>query len=241
MEKLLAASSCAIGLGLALAVLLVPPASGQMGGGGQGKRGGSNHAGPNRGTPNEAPEQKGPGPEEHDAIDLFSRLCVSTRGDRDRVVSIIGDGDSTVEKMDPPLLRGLENGVSGGVGWIIHMPLGEKLLVEFPPGGACIVRAPRINPAQLEGAFQNLLDQYGSSDSFKVHRLESQTKTVEAEHRPGDDQGRPKEKLKYHLSVFDMTLPDTGKVAELGLATTDAKSVSIQATLSFQILPGKQP
>jgi hypothetical protein len=34
-------------------------------------------------------------------------------------------------------------------------------------------------------------------------------------------------------------LPDTGNIAELRLATTDAKSASIQATLSFQVLPGK--
>src|SRR6185437_13574659 len=51
-------------------------------------------------------------PEAYDSIDLYSRLCVSTRGDRARAVAIIGNGDSAIEPMDAPLLRGMENGRS---------------------------------------------------------------------------------------------------------------------------------
>ena len=225
-----------LGLCLALAVLIAMPASAQMGG--QGRRG-SHESGPNQGDSDDSTARKALGAEEHDAIDLYSRLCVSTRGDRARVTGIIGEGDSAVEKMEPPVLRGLENGASGGVGWIIRMPLGEKLLMEFPPGGACIVRAPRIDPAQLEGAFQNLLDQYGASDQFKVRRVGDETKTVDTDGRPVDSRAKTKDKLKYHFVLYKMTLPDTDNIAELGLATTDSRSVSIQATLSFQVLPPK--
>jgi hypothetical protein len=224
-------------LGLSLVTFAALPATAQMGG--QGRRGGSRDTAPNGGAMNDSPGQRGLGPEEHDAIDLFSRLCVSTRGDRAAATAIIGDGDSAVEKMDAPVLRGLENGASGGVGWIIRMPLGEKLLTEFPPGGACIVRAPRVNPAQLEGAFQNLLDQYGASGQFKVRRVGDQVKVIDADVRSADNQGKTSEKLKYHFVVYNMTLPDTGNVAELGVATTESRAVSIQATLSFEILPDK--
>src|SRR5690349_17374444 len=63
-------------------------------------------------------------PQAYDAIDLYSRLCVSTRGNKERAVAIVGNGDSAIETMDASLLRGLENGQSGGLGWIIRMPLG---------------------------------------------------------------------------------------------------------------------
>jgi hypothetical protein len=207
--------------------------------GGQGRRGGSNQAAPNRGSSNESTERKALGTEEHDAIDLYSRLCVSTRGDRARGTAIIGNDDSAVEKMDAPLLRGLENGASGGVGWIIRMPLGEKLLTDFPLSGACIVRAPKVDPAQMEGAFQNLLDQYGANGQFKVRRVGDQVKTVDADGRPAGNPIKSNEKQKFHLLTYDMTLPDTGNIAELRLATTNEKSASIQAILSFEVLPGK--
>src|SRR5579859_974713 len=109
-------------------------------------------------------------PEAYDAIDLYSRLCVSTRGDRTRAQTIVGEGDSAIETMDAPLLRGLENGKSGGVGWIIRMPLGDRIILEFPPDGTCIVRAPRVKSSEMENAFRNLLDQFAASGQFTVRR-----------------------------------------------------------------------
>jgi len=174
-------------------------------------------------------------PESHDAIDLYSRLCVSTRGDRDSAARIIGEGDSAIEKMDQRLLLGLENGQPGGVGWIIRMPLGEKLLVEFSGSGTCIVRAPRIDSGQLEDAFRVLLDQYGASGRFKVHREGDQTKAIDTEVKQDDDKATTMQKVKYHFLAYTMILPDTGQTAELGLATTDSRSVSFQGTLSFTL------
>ncbi len=118
-------------------------------------------------------------PEAYDAIDLYSRLCVSTRGDRARATAIVGDGDTAIEKMDEPLLRGMENGKSGGIGWIIRMPLGDRILLEFPPDGGCIVRAPRVKTSEMESAFRNLLDQFSASGQFTVHRVADQTKTID--------------------------------------------------------------
>ncbi len=91
-------------------------------------------------------------PQAYDAIDLFSRICVSTHGDRAQTEGIVGDGDAAIEKMEPALVRGLENGAEGGIGWIISMPLGDKILLELPATGGCLVRAPRVNTAQLEVA-----------------------------------------------------------------------------------------
>jgi hypothetical protein len=217
---------------------------GQGGMGGRGGQGGAHGGNPLIGPPSDGP--RGLDPEAHDAIDLFSHLCVSTRGDRNRVVSIVGDGDTAIEKMDEPLLRGLENGKSGGLGWIVRMPLGEKLLVDLPADGACLVRAPRVDPAALESAFHALLDQFAASGQFTVRREGDQTQVIGPDGKPSNDtlssgsggDGRGPgvdNRLRYHLMVYRMQLPDTGKAAELGLATTASRSVSIQATLSFEI------
>jgi hypothetical protein len=159
--------------------------------------------------------------EAHDATELFSHLCVTTRGDRARAMQIIGDGDSAIEKLDDKALLELQGGKPGGVGWTIRMPLGEKLLVEFTPRGTCIVRAPRVNPASLEMALLNLLDEISASGQFKVRRLDDDTKTIN--------------KMKYHFVTYGVRLPDTGETAEIGVATTDAKSGVIQGTLTYEV------
>jgi hypothetical protein len=214
-------------VGLILAVSISIGAQAQMGG----HRGTANNHDP-LANPNPGPKVEDP--ESHDAIDLFSHLCVSTYGDFDRAKGIIGEGDSAVEKMEPPLLRGLEDGKSGGAGWIIRMPLGEKLLLDFPPDGACVVRAPRVNAAQIETAFRNLLDQYGASGTFKIKREGEQTKTVDAELKHQEGETPAKEKVKFHILTYSMILPDSGKSVVLGLATTDSKSIPIQAILTFE-------
>jgi hypothetical protein len=254
----------ALRLGLALGLILAMAADGgamaQLGGqgsggfGGGGGRRGQQGANPNA-TP--LPDHSGSGrttdPEAHDAIDLFSRLCVSTQGSRERAIGIIGDGDSAIEKMEPPLLRGMENGQSGGIGWIIRMPLGEKILLEFPPDGSCIVRAPRVSAAELEAAFRNLLDQYSASGQFVIKREGEQTKAIEPPRRRGEEGDQPEappekpndnwrkanDKLKYHIVVYTMTLPDSGRKAQLVVGTTDAKTVSIQGVLSYEMAPAE--
>lgn len=163
--------------------------------------------------------------EAHDATELFSRLCVSTHGDRGQAIRILGDDDSAVEKLDGKLLRQLQGGKDGGVGWTIRMPLGEKLIFEFTPSGTCIVRAPRVDPASLEEGFTNLLDQIAGSGRFKIHREGDDTKVID--------------KLKYHFITYSVRLPDTGQTAEIGVATTDAKDVVIQGTLTYAVQAGK--
>jgi len=114
--------------GLALAALFSDAAMAQSG------RSRPSGANPNQTpTPDKSASPRTIDPQAYDAIDLYSRLCVSTRGDRARAVTIVGEGDSAIEKMDPALLRGLENGASGGIGWIIRMPLGDRIILEFPP------------------------------------------------------------------------------------------------------------
>jgi hypothetical protein len=176
-------------------------------------------------------------PQAYDAIDLYSRLCVSTRGDRARAEGIVGEGDTAIEKMDAPLLRGLENGQSGGIGWIIRMPLGDRILLEFPPDGACIVRAPRVKTSEMENAFRNLLDQFSASGQFIVRRVADRTESIDEPADKNDRQHRPGDKLKFHILGYRMTLPDTGKQAELVLATSDSPGANIQATMSFAIPP----
>ncbi len=178
-------------------------------------------------------------PQAYDAIDLYSRLCVSTRGDRARAQTIVGEGDSAIEKMDAPLLRGLENGQSGGIGWIVRMPLGDRIILEFPPDGACIVRAPRVRTTEMESAFRNLLDQFSASGQFVVRRVADRIQSYDdADEKPGNDrQRRPGDKVKFHILGYRMTLPDTGKQAELVLATSDSPAANIQATISFVIPP----
>ncbi len=232
----------AFSLGLMLAILAALPAAGQELQRGPGDE---NRTVSTRDLLKDPVMPKGIDPEAHDAIDLFARLCVSTRGDRARGVAIIGEGDSAIEKMDDPLLRGLE-GASGGVGWIVRMPLGDKILLEFPSDGSCIVRAPRVNTAQLEFALRNLLDQYSASGQFLVHRAGDGTKTVKLAPRHPDGQSgsaaepeKTAEKVKYHIVSYDMTLPDTGRTADLMVATTESGNVSIQGVLSFQIAAPK--
>jgi hypothetical protein len=178
-------------------------------------------------------------PEAYDSIDLYSRLCVSTRGNKERAVAIVGSGDSAIETMDAPLLRGMENGRSGGIGWIIRMPLGDRILLEFPPDGTCIVRAPRVKASEMENAFRNLLDQFSASGQFIVHRVADQTQSIDAPAgRPGDPHSpKPGEKMKFHVLGYRMTLPDSDRQAELVLATTDSQAANIQATISFVVLP----
>jgi hypothetical protein len=237
-------------LGLALAVSFAADALAQTGGGfGGGRRG---QAGNQNSTPlpDKSVNPRTSDPEAYDAIDLFSRLCVSTQGSRARAIGIVGDGDTAIEKMEPPLLRGLEGGQSGGIGWIIRMPLGDKILLEFPPDGSCIVRAPRVSAAQLEAAFRNLLDQYSASGQFEIKREGEQTKAIdppgskpsgdEADARPNDTLRKVSEKPKLHIVVYTMKLPDVAQTAQLAVATTDAKTVSIQGVLSYAMLPERR-
>lgn len=233
----------AFGLGLMLAILAALPVAAQDQPRGPGDE---NRTVSTKDLLKDPVMPKGTDPEAHDAIDLFARLCVSTRGDRARGVSIIGEGDSAIEKMDDPLLRGLEGGASGGIGWIVRMPLGDKILLEFTPDGSCIVRAPRVNSAQLEFALRNLLDQYSASGQFQVHRAGDGTKTVKVTPRRPDgeagavgEQDKVMDKVKYHIVSYNMTLPDIGRMADLAVATTDSEIVSIQGVLSFQITTPK--
>jgi hypothetical protein len=182
-------------------------------------------------------------PQAYDAIDLFSRICVSTRGDRAQTQGIVGDGDSAIEKMEPGLVRGLENGAEGGIGWIISMPLGDKILLELPAAGGCLVRAPRVNTAQLEVAFRNLMEQYNGSGRFGVRRMGDQTKTIDEPAHPAGPNGRPAqpaEKIKFHLLGYRMTMPGSDQTAEIILASTESMTPAVQATLSFDILPAEK-
>jgi hypothetical protein len=231
----------------ALAALLVCAGalaqSGPVPPGGFGKRGSTS---PLIGPRDDRAGTKVTDPQAYDAISLFSRLCVSTRGNRGRAEGIVGNGDTSIEKMDPPLLRGLENGQSGGVGWIITMPLGDKVLLEFPPTGECVVRSPRADQPQLEAAFRNLLDQYASSGQFTVKREGEQSKLVDLQPDPNEaksaqNSGVPKkpDKVKFNALVYSMTLPDEDRKAELALYSTQSTDVSIQATLTYVLVTGK--
>ena len=53
----------------------------------------------------------------------------------------------------------------------------------------------------------------------------------------GDPKPRAGGKIKFHILGYRMTLPDTGKQAELVLATSDSPEANIQATISFVIPP----
>ncbi|HEX4506103.1 MAG TPA: hypothetical protein VH722_10270 [Alphaproteobacteria bacterium] len=217
----------------ALAALLCGAASAQTYGHAPG-------ANPNQSPiPDKSASPRAIDPEAYDSIDLYSRLCVSTRGDRARAVAIVGSGDSAIETMDAPLLRGLENGKSGGIGWIIRMPLGDRILLEFPPDGTCIVRAPRVKVSEMENAFRNLLDQFSASGQFVVHRVADQTQSYDAPPgNPGDKHmAKAGEKMKFHVLAYHMTLPDSDRPAELVLATTDSPAANIQATMSFVVMP----
>jgi hypothetical protein len=231
---------CAFWLALTLAALFSGAASAQA----YGRAPGVN---PNQSPiPDKSASPRAIDPEAYDAIDLYSRLCVSTRGDKARAVAIVGDGDSAIEKMDAPLLRGMENGQSGGIGWIIRMPLGDRILLEFPPDGTCIVRAPRVRTSEMENAFRNLLDQFSASGQFVVHRVADQSQSYDAPPgKPGDPHmSKAGEKIKFHVLGYHMTLPDSDRQAELVLATTESPAANIQATISFVVLPdsaGKPP
>lgn len=241
-------------LGPALIFATVAGASaqqtGQGGGGfgGGGTGGGGRHGsqnGPSRTPmPDSSSSPRTSDPEAYDAIGLFSRLCVSTQGDRARAVGIVGDDDPAIEKMDAPLLRGMENGQTGGIGWIIRMPLGDKLLLEFPPDGSCIVRAPRVSSAQMDKAFHNLLDQYAASGQFDIAREGEQTQPIEPAVKPAAGGASPEqnprkrdEKQKYRIQVYSMKLPDLDRKVQLVLATTESEAVSIQGVLSYAIQP----
>lgn len=163
-------------------------------------------------------------PEAHDAVDLFSRLCVSTRGDRSRAIEILGDGDSAIEKLDERTVRQFQGGRVGGAAWTIRMPLGEKLIVEFEPSGSCIVRAPRVDALSLEDGLRNFLAEIAANGEFKVRRAGDDEKTVD--------------KRKYHLVTYSMRLPDTDQKVEVAVATTEAKDAFVQGSLTYEILAG---
>jgi hypothetical protein len=163
--------------------------------------------------------------EAQDAVDLFSRLCFSTRGDRARTASIIETGGSAVEPLDDKLLPTLHGGKPGGVGWKIRMPLGEDLVVDFPPDGTCIVRAPKVDADALEADLAELLDQISASGAFKVRYQGDETKTVD--------------NMKYRFSTYTVGLPDTGNRAIVLMAATDSKEVLLQGSLSFKIEAAK--
>jgi hypothetical protein len=255
----------AIGFGLLLvlacAAFFMSDASAQLGGGGLGSDGsGSSAGGPGNGGlggggmggggRGQSPRRREPMPDQsvspratdpagRDAVELFSRLCVSTRGNREQAKGIIGEGDSAIERLTEPQLRGLENGQSGGIGWIVRMPLGDRIIVEFSGDGTCFVRAPRANPGQIEAGFQDLLEQYAASGQFDVRHAGDQTKAFDIAGKPDSSEERHKDdnKLKIHFIVYTMTMPDTGRTAELAIATTDSRAVQVQATLTYQTRP----
>jgi hypothetical protein len=145
--------------------------------------------------------------------------------------------------MDAPLLRGVENGRSGGIGWIVTMPLGDKIVLDFSATGECFVRAPRADQPALEAAFRNLLDQYASSGQFTVKRESEGTKLVDLAPDPAEAKGKlpegvPKrpDKVKFNILVYSMTLPDEDRKAELVLYSTQSTDVSIQGVLSYALV-----
>jgi hypothetical protein len=221
------------------------PGNGGLGGGGQGgggMGGGGRHGQSPRNReplPDQSVSPRASDPEGRDAIELFSRLCVSTRGNREQAKGIIGEGDSAIQTMTEPQLRGLENGQSGGIGWIVRMPLGDRIIVEFSGDGTCLVRAPRANPGQIEAAFQELLEQYSASGQFDVRHAGDQTKAFDIPGKPDSTEERHKDdnKLKIHFILYTMTMPDTGRTAELAIATTDSRAVQVQATLTYVTRP----
>jgi hypothetical protein len=222
---------------------------GQSGGSGNGNGGG---AGGRRGQggvrnrdplPDQSAGTRVADPTGRDAVELYSRICVSTRGNRAQAVGIIGEGDSAIEKLTDGMLRGLENGKPGGIGWIVRMPLGDRIVVEFTGDDTCIVRAPRVAPSQIEGAFQDLLEQYSASGQFDVRRGGEQTKSFDPPDKQAnaeektDERHKDANKLKIHFISYTMKMPDTGRIAELGIATTDSRTVQIQATLTYLTRP----
>ncbi len=229
------------------------PGSGGLGGGGLGGGGlGGGQGGGRRGQnarnrdllPDQSATPRTSDVEGRDAIELYSRLCVSTRGNREQATGIIGDGDSAIEKLTEGQLRGLEGGKPGGVGWLVRMPLGDRIIIEFTGDGTCIVRAPRTVPSEIEAGFQELLNQYSASGQFDVHRGGETTKTFDQPGKPEANGGEAKDerhaaagKLKVHFIFYTMHLPDTGHTAELGIATTDSREAQIQATLTYATRP----
>jgi hypothetical protein len=221
------------------------PNGGGMGGGGMGggRRGGQSARNHDL-LPDQSASPRATDPEGRDAIELYSRLCVSTRGNREQATGIIGDADSAIEKLTEGQLRGLEGGKPGGVGWIIRMPLGDRIIIEFTGDGTCIVRAPRTVPSQIEAAFQDLLNQYSASSQFDVRRGGETTKAFDQPGKPETNDAGAKDerhaaagKLKVHFIFYTMHLPDTGRTAELGIATTDSREAQIQATMTYLIRP----
>jgi hypothetical protein len=238
---------------LACAAIFMSDASAQLGGDGSGSSaGGPGNGGLGGGMrqprdtgrhreplPDQSVSPRATDPAGRDAVELFSRLCVSTRGNREQAKGIIGEGDSAIERLTEPQLRGLENGQPGGIGWIVRMPLGDRIIVEFSGDGTCFVRAPRANPGQIEAGFQDLLDQYAASGQFNVRHAGDQTKAFDIAGKPDSAEERHKDdnKLKIHFILYTMTMPDTGRTAELAIATTDSRAVQVQATLTYVTRP----
>jgi len=91
----------------------------------------------------------------------------------------------------------------------------------------------------MENAFRNLLDQFAASGQFVVRRVADQNQSYDASGEKSSDerQRRPGGKITFHILGYRMTLPDTGRQAELVLATSDSPAANIQATISFVIPP----
>jgi hypothetical protein len=229
-------------LGLAFAAFFMPAALAQIGppGGPSGRPQPPGGANPNREPlPDQSISPRTTDPEAYDSIDLFSRLCVSTHGSQVRATAIVGEGDSAIEKMQPGMLRGMENGQVGGTGWIIRMPLGDRIVLEFPPDGSCVVRAPHVRAAEIEAGFRNLLDQYSANGQFAVHRIADQTQTVGPDGKPvPSERGDKADRLKVHILAYRMSLPDSSEAAELVLQTTDSEKANIQANIVYSLVPG---
>jgi hypothetical protein len=220
-------------LGLAFAAFFMPVAEAQTGR--PPPPSGSN---PNREPlPDQSISPRTADPEAYDSIDLFSRLCVSTHGSQVRASAIVGEDDSAIEKMQPGMLRGMEGGQVGGVGWIIRMPLGDRILLEFPPDGSCVVRAPHVRAAEIEAGFRNLLDQYSANSQFAVRRIADQIRTIDADGKPvTSERGDKAAKLKFHILAYRMSLPDSTEAAELVLQTTDSDKTGIQANIVYSLV-----
>ena len=219
-------------LTLAFAAFFLAPALGQS-------RPPPSGANPNREPlPDQSVSPRSADPEAYDSIDLFSRLCVSTHGSQVRATAIVGGDDSAIEKMPPGMLKGMENGQTGGTGWIIRMPLGDRILLEFPPDGSCVVRAPHVRAAEIENGFRNLLDQYSANGQFAVHRIADQTRTIDPDGKPvSSERGNSANNLKFHILAYHMSLPDSTGAAELVLQTTDSDKTGIQANIVYSQVP----
>lgn len=93
-------------------------------------------------------------PRVREGIEFFATFCVATGGQPDRALSVIGQGNELARRLPDDMVKHLQGGREGGLGWTIRSPNDAELLLTYDADGICGVSIGEADAAAVRATFE---------------------------------------------------------------------------------------